>query len=110
MPCVWQLGADALEEFRWYLEDYLLAPFGVGRSRAAWAAGTMETRCQETGTAGSVSGLGKRTEAIRLRAPGRLNQHDSSVMWHRFPMLPVGAMSGTAVLAAGQQQTACRPT
>ena len=25
----WPLDADALEELRWYLEDYLLAPFGV---------------------------------------------------------------------------------
>jgi hypothetical protein len=25
----WPLDADALEELRWYLEDYLRAPFGV---------------------------------------------------------------------------------
>ena len=26
---VWATGRDALEDLRWYLEDYLLAPFGV---------------------------------------------------------------------------------
>ena len=24
----WPLGADALEDLRWYLEDYLRVPFG----------------------------------------------------------------------------------
>src|SRR5215831_2531916 len=28
-PLAWPLGADALEDLRWYLEDYLLAPYGV---------------------------------------------------------------------------------
>ena len=28
-PLTWPLDADALAELRWYLEDYLLAPFGV---------------------------------------------------------------------------------
>ena len=28
-PLAWPLDADALEDLRWYLEDYLLAPFGV---------------------------------------------------------------------------------
>ena len=26
---VWPLDADVLEDLRWYLEDYLRAPFGV---------------------------------------------------------------------------------
>jgi hypothetical protein len=28
-PLAWPLGAEALEDLRWYLEDYLRAPFGV---------------------------------------------------------------------------------
>jgi hypothetical protein len=28
-PLTWPLGVEALEDLRWYLEDYLLAPFGV---------------------------------------------------------------------------------
>ncbi len=28
-PLTWPLDADALEDLRWYLEDYLLAPYGV---------------------------------------------------------------------------------
>ena len=28
-PLVWPMDGDALEDLRWYLEDYLLAPFGV---------------------------------------------------------------------------------
>jgi tetratricopeptide (TPR) repeat protein len=43
-PLAWPLDADALEDLRWYLEDYLLAPFGVweergpavGRRLAGW--------------------------------------------------------------------------
>jgi hypothetical protein len=29
----WPLDADALEELRWYLEDYLRAPFGAYETR-----------------------------------------------------------------------------
>jgi tetratricopeptide (TPR) repeat protein len=32
-PLEWPLDADALEELRWYLEDYLLAPYGVWEDR-----------------------------------------------------------------------------
>src|SRR5256885_1411539 len=32
-PSVWPLDADALEDLRWYLEDYLLAPFGAWEDR-----------------------------------------------------------------------------
>ena len=28
-PLAWPLGAESLGDLRWYLEDYLLAPFGV---------------------------------------------------------------------------------
>ena len=29
----WPLGAEALEDLRWYLEDYLRSPFGVWQER-----------------------------------------------------------------------------
>ncbi len=32
-PLTWPLDGDALEDLRWYLEDYLLAPFGVWEER-----------------------------------------------------------------------------
>jgi hypothetical protein len=32
-PLSWPLDEGALEELRWYLEDYLLAPFGVWQDR-----------------------------------------------------------------------------
>ena len=33
VPLAWPLDADALEDLRWYLEDYLLAPYGVWEDR-----------------------------------------------------------------------------
>ena len=32
-PLLWPLDAAELEDLRWYLEDYLLAPFGVWEER-----------------------------------------------------------------------------
>ena len=32
-PLAWPVDDDALEDLRWYLEDYLLAPFGVWEER-----------------------------------------------------------------------------
>jgi hypothetical protein len=32
-PLTWPLDGDALEDLRWYLEDYLAAPFGVWEDR-----------------------------------------------------------------------------
>jgi tetratricopeptide (TPR) repeat protein len=32
-PLAWPLDTDSLEDLRWYLEDYLLAPFGVWEDR-----------------------------------------------------------------------------
>jgi hypothetical protein len=45
----WPLDADVLEDLRWYLEDYLLAPFGVG---GPWPGGASP--------AGRVGGAGLR--------------------------------------------------
>src|SRR5439155_12778855 len=35
------LGAGELEDLRWYLEDYLLAPFGVYETRGSKVAGQL---------------------------------------------------------------------
>ena len=38
-PVGWPLAADALEDLRWYLEDYLQAPFGVWEEPRPGGAG-----------------------------------------------------------------------
>jgi len=40
-PLTWPLDAAALEDLRWYLEDYLLAPFGVWEDRGPAVAGKL---------------------------------------------------------------------
>jgi len=40
-PLAWPLDADALEDLRWYLEDYLLAPFGVWEDRGPAVRGKL---------------------------------------------------------------------
>ena len=37
---VWPLDSEALEDLRWYLEDYLRAPYGVYGDRGARVAGS----------------------------------------------------------------------
>ena len=37
-PLTWPLDASALEDLRWYLEDYLLAPYGVWEDRGPTVA------------------------------------------------------------------------
>ena len=41
MPLTWPLEEQALEHLRWYLEDYLSAPFGVWEERGPWVAGQL---------------------------------------------------------------------
>ena len=41
VPLAWPLDADALEDLRWYLEDYLLAPFGVWEDRGPAVRGKL---------------------------------------------------------------------
>ena len=48
-PLAWPLDASALEDLRWYLEDYLLAPFGVWEERGV----TIRVRLAECGRPGS---------------------------------------------------------
>jgi tetratricopeptide (TPR) repeat protein len=40
-PLAWPLNAEALEDLRWYLEDYLLAPFGVWQDRGPEVRGKL---------------------------------------------------------------------
>jgi tetratricopeptide (TPR) repeat protein len=63
----WPLDADALEDLRWYLEDYLVAPFGVYGERGP----KVQARLTDWGTVvfGAVFGSGPARDAyIRLRA------------------------------------------
>jgi tetratricopeptide (TPR) repeat protein len=41
-PLVWPLDGDALEDLRWYLEDYLQAPFGVWEQRGPAIQGRLD--------------------------------------------------------------------
>jgi hypothetical protein len=47
MPLTWPLDEDALEDLRWYLEDYLTAPFGVYGDRGS----AVEARLADWGRA-----------------------------------------------------------
>ena len=40
-PLAWPLDGAALEDLRWYLEDYLLAPFGVWEDRGPAVQGKL---------------------------------------------------------------------
>lgn len=60
---VWPLDADALEELRWYLEDYLRAPFGVYEDRGPRVAAQLPAWGQ------AVFGAGPARDAyVRLRS------------------------------------------
>jgi CHAT domain-containing protein len=71
---VWPLGADDLAELRWYLEDYLSAPFGVYEGRGARVAERLPDWGQAMFTALFGAGPGRDAYlALRARAaaPGR---------------------------------------
>ena len=55
-PLAWPLDADALEDLRWYLEDYLLAPFGVWEDRGPAVQGKLAGWGEQV--FGSVFGAG----------------------------------------------------
>ena len=59
----WPLDADALEDLRWYLEDYLLAPFGVWEDRGP----AVQEKLAGWGDLvfGSVFGLGPARDAYQ---------------------------------------------
>lgn len=63
----WPLDADALEDLRWYLEDYLSVPFGVYEERGP----KVQARLDEWGAAvfRAVFGSGAARDAyVKLRA------------------------------------------
>ena len=63
----WPLDADALEELRWYLEDYLRAPFGVYEDRGPGVAARLASWGQAV--FGAVFGPGPARDAYqRMRA------------------------------------------
>lgn len=67
---VWPLDGDALEDLRWYLEDYLRAPFGVYEDRGS----RVEARLPGWGEAIFAAVFGAagpaRDALVRLRARG----------------------------------------
>ncbi len=66
----WPLDGDALDELRWYLEDYLVAPFGVYGERGP----RVQARLAEWGTAvfGAVFGSGPARDGyVRVRSRAR---------------------------------------
>ena len=63
----WPLDADALEDLRWYLENYLRAPFGVYEDRGPGVAARLASWGQEV--FGAVFGQGPARDAYqRMRA------------------------------------------
>jgi hypothetical protein len=62
-PLAWPLDGQALEDLRWYLEDYLLAPFGVWEDRGPAVAGSLD----DWGDLvyGSLFGAGKARDAYQ---------------------------------------------
>ena len=62
-PLSWPLDADVLEDLRWYLEDYLLAPFGVWEDRGPAVAGKLAGWGEEV--FGSVFGPGRVRDAYQ---------------------------------------------
>lgn len=68
---VWPLDADVLEDLRWYLEDYLRAPFGVYGDRGPLVAAQMGVWGAHVFSA-LWGGLGQvRDPYVRLRARDR---------------------------------------
>ena len=62
-PLAWPLDADALEDLRWYLEDYLLTPFGVWEERGPAVAGKLAGWGEQV--FGSVFGPGPAWDAYQ---------------------------------------------
>ena len=62
-PLAWPLDAEALEDLRWYLEDYLLAPFGVWEDRGPAVQGELAGWGDQV--FGSVFGAGPARDAYQ---------------------------------------------
>jgi CHAT domain len=69
VPLAWPLDDDALEDLRWYLEDYLVAPYGVYEDRGARIAGELDGWGRAA--FGAVFGSGPARDAyVRMRVRG----------------------------------------
>ena len=65
----WPLGGDALEDLRWYLEDYLIVPYGVYEDRGARIARELDGWGRKM--FGALFGTGQARDAyLRMRARG----------------------------------------
>ena len=62
-PVAWPLDGEALEDLRWYLENYLLAPFGVWEDRGPAVAGKLAGWGDEV--FGSMFGSGPARDAYQ---------------------------------------------
>src|ERR1022692_4270899 len=62
-PLAWPLGAEALGDLRWYLEDYLGAPFGVWEDRGPAVQGRLAGWGDQV--FGSVFGTGPSRDAYQ---------------------------------------------
>ncbi len=68
---LWPLDGDALEDLRWYLEDYLVAPYGVYEDRGTRIAGELDGWGRSVFKA--VFGSGTARDAyIRMRSRGEV--------------------------------------
>jgi len=71
LPFAWPLDSDTVEDLRWYLEDYLRAPFGVYEDRGARIEG--ELPGWGASVFASVFGSGPARDAyVRLRRRGEV--------------------------------------
>ena len=100
-PVVWPLDADALEDLRWYLEDYLLAPYGVWEESGPEVAGKLAG--WGDAVFGSVFGVGPARDAYQ-EAKGRglevvFRSADPSLLALPWELMRDGA--GPVALGAG---------
>ena len=70
VPFTWPLDANVLEDLRWYLEDYLLAPFGVWEDRGPAVRAKLAGWGEEV--FGRVFGAGSARDAYQRARDGGL--------------------------------------
>ena len=108
MPLTWPLDDDALEDLRWYLEDYLKAPFGVYEDRGS----AVEARLADWGRAvyravlGSAAVQGDMQLVLRSASPSLLGLPWELMVapGHAVPAaLDLAGMSRSLPMADGTQ-------
>ena len=83
---VWPLSVDELEDLRWYLEDYLRAPFGVYEERGPQIAGRLQGWGQPIFAA--LFARGRRAMRTWWCGPGRCR--GGGRRWSCAPGAPTG--------------------